>query len=68
MRKVLAPALLVLTLAAGSGAMAATAPAKPAPAAAAAHKQKVADCVKQWNGQKSHSQTRKAFLAACEKA
>jgi hypothetical protein len=28
---------------------------------------KHADCLKQWSAQKKHTQTRKAFLAACEK-
>jgi hypothetical protein len=69
MRKFLIPAALIVSLAGGSAALAATKPA-PAPAAAtkAAASPKAADCAKQWKAQKKHTQTRKAFLAACEKA
>jgi hypothetical protein len=66
MRKLLVPALVALSLGAGSAALAA-APMK-AHATKTAANPKAADCVKQWKSQKTHSQTRKAFLAACEKA
>lgn len=65
MRKLLVPAVLVVSMAAGSAAFAATTP-KPAKPAATATKS--ADCMKQWSAQKTHTQTKKAFLAACEKA
>lgn len=65
MRKLLVPAALVISMAAGSAAFAATA---PKPAKPAASSTKTADCMKQWQAQKTHTQTRKAFLAACEKA
>lgn len=68
MRKFFVPAALAaIAIAAGSAAVAATAPAA-APAAKPAVSPKHADCVKQWSAQKKHTQTRKAFLAACEKA
>lgn len=68
MRKLLIPAALIVSLAGGSAALAATKPA-PAPAAAmSAAPSKAADCAKQWKAQKKHTQTRKAFLTACEKA
>lgn len=64
MRKFFVPAALAaIAIAAGSAAVAATAPAAK-PAVSPKH----ADCVKQWSAQKKHTQTRKAFLAACEKA
>jgi hypothetical protein len=63
MRKFVVPLLLIASVTAGSAAAATKAPA-PAPAASA----KAADCVKQWKAEKKHTQTRKAFLAACEKA
>lgn len=67
MRNILLPAALVLSMAAGSVAFAAPAtPMAPTPAATA--KAKAADCAKQWTAQKKHTETRKAFLAACEKA
>jgi hypothetical protein len=70
MRKLFIPAALVLSLAAGSAAMAATAStAKPAKTTASAPAtSKSGECVKQWKAQKKHDQTRKAFLAACERA
>jgi len=64
MRSLIAPVAIVMSLAVGSVAFAATAPAKPAPAMASA---KAADCAAQWKAEKKHTQTRKAFLAACEK-
>jgi Ni/Co efflux regulator RcnB len=66
MRKLLLP-LAIVAIAAGpaSMAMAATKPAAKAHAAAAANP-KTADCEKQWKAEKKHSQTKKAFLAACE--
>jgi Ni/Co efflux regulator RcnB len=65
MRKLLL-SLAIVSIAAGpaSMAMAATKPAKPATAAAA--NPKAADCEKQWKAEKKHTQTKKAFLAACE--
>ena len=64
MHKLLISSALVLSLAGGATAFAATAP-KPAPATATS---KAAACAKQWKAEKTHSQTRKAFMAACEKA
>jgi len=58
MRKLFVPAALVISIAMGSAAFAAKAPANP----------KHADCVKQWKAEKKHTETRKVFLAACEKA
>ena len=67
MRKILISSALVLSLAGGGAAFAATKPAaKPAPAASAADT-KSADCAKQWKAEKKHSQTHKAFMAACTK-
>lgn len=66
MRKLLVPAALVVSMAAGSAAFAATTP-KPAKPAATATATRSA-CMKQWSAQKTHTQTKKAFLAACEKA
>jgi len=68
MRNILLSSAIVLSLVGGASAMAATkaAPAaKPAPAATSS---KAADCAKQWKAEKTHSQTRKAFMAACTKA
>ena len=61
MRKLFVPVALVMAIAAGGAASAAT---KPAPAVNSKH----ADCMKQWSAEKKHTQTRTAFLAACEKA
>ena len=68
MRTVLLPSAIILSLATGSAAFAATKPMAAKPAAAPADKAKVADCEKQWKAEKKHSQTRKAFMAACTKA
>lgn len=68
MRKLLIPAALIVSLAGGSAALAATKPAPAPMAAAAPASSKANDCAKQWKAQKKHTQTRKAFLAACEKA
>lgn len=62
MRNLMIPAALVLALGAGSAAFAAT----PAPAAAKPTAAKHNECVSQWKAQKKHTQTEKAFLAACE--
>jgi len=70
MRKVLLSSVLILSLAGASSALAAD-KAKPMaakPAAAAPDKAKTADCQKQWKAEKKHTQTRKAFMAACTKA
>jgi hypothetical protein len=68
MRKILISSALVLSLVGGASAMAATKPAtKPAPAATATNS-KASDCAKQWKAEKKHTQTRKAFMAACTKA
>jgi hypothetical protein len=64
MPKLFVPVALVMAIAAGGAASAATKPAPAAPAASAKH----ADCAKRWSAEKKHTQTRKAFLAACEKA
>ena len=74
MRRFAVPAAGLLALALTSAALAATTPAKPAApatpakAAAAATSPKHADCLKEWKAQKKHTQTRKAFMATCEKA
>ena len=75
MRKFAVPVAALVAAALTSAALAATTPAKPAtpatpakPVAAAVSKDKVADCTKQWKAQKKHTQTRKAFMAACQKA
>ena len=69
MRKLLISSALILSLAGGAQALAATKPApKPQPAAASATNAKAADCAKQWKAEKKHTQTRKAFMAACAKA
>ncbi len=69
MRKVLIASALVMSLAGGSAAMAGVkAAAQKTPAAAPADKAKTAGCEKQWKAEKKHSQTRKAFMAACTKA
>lgn len=64
MRKLLVSAALVASMATGATAFAATTP-KPVKAAASSTK---ASCMKQWAAQKKHTETKKAFLAACEKA
>jgi hypothetical protein len=70
MRKFAVPvAALFAAALTSAAALAATTPAAPAkPAAATVSKDKLADCTKQWKAQKKHSQTRKAFMAACQKA
>jgi hypothetical protein len=69
MRKVLLSSAIILSLASGPlrSPPPSRWPAKPA-AAAPADKAKSADCEKQWKAEKKHSQTRKAFMAACTKA
>jgi hypothetical protein len=71
MRNVLLSSVLILSLAGASSALAAD-KAKPmatkTAATAPADKAKVADCQKQWKAEKKHTQTRKAFMAACTKA
>ena len=68
MRKFLLPAALVVSLATGSAALAAQpSGGMSSTQPAAASKAKASECAKQWKAQKKHSQTRKAFLAACEK-
>ena len=66
MRKILISSAIAMSLVGGGAALAATkaAPAKPAPAASS----KAAECAKQWKAEKTHTQTRKAFMAACNKA
>ena len=66
MRNILISSALILSLAGGASAVAATkpAPAKTTPATSS----KTADCNKQWKAEKKHSQTKKAFMAACTKA
>lgn len=69
MRKILISSALVLSLVGGASAMAATKAAAPkAQPAATAATSKEADCAKQWKAEKKHTQTRKAFMAACTKA
>jgi hypothetical protein len=69
MRNLIVPALVAASLAVGGVAVAATSPAPmKAHTTKAATNPKAAACVQQWKAEKKHSQTRKAFLAACEKA
>ena len=69
MRKILISSALILSLAGGAQALAAAKPAATkAAATAAATDPKAADCAKQWKAEKKHTQTRKAFMAACTKA
>jgi uncharacterized protein YceK len=58
MRKILIASALILSVAGASSAMAAT--------KAKAHVDpKVAACTKEWKAEKKHTQTHKAFMAAC---
>lgn len=68
MRKLIIPALIACSLAAGPAAFAATAHKTSTPAATNVDKAKQSECAKQWKAQKKHTQTRKAFMEACEKA
>lgn len=68
MRKILISSALILSLAGGATAMAATKTATKTAPAATATQSKSAACVKQWKAEKKHTQTRKAFMAACTKA
>jgi hypothetical protein len=66
MRNILIASVLMASVA--GAAFAADKPApKPAPAAASAKSVKATDCAKQWKAEKKHTQTRKAFMAACTK-
>lgn len=63
MTRILASAAILVALVAGPAAFAAA--KAPAPVKTPTkHEQ----CVSQWKAQKKHTQTRKSFLAACEKA
>lgn len=66
MRKILISSAIALSLIGGGAAIAGTkAPAaKPAASATAS---KSSNCAKQWKAEKTHTQTRKAFMAACTK-
>lgn len=68
MRKILISSAILLSLASGAGAMAATKPAAKPASAATASADKSKACAAQWKAEKTHSQTRKAFMAACTKA
>jgi hypothetical protein len=68
MRNLIVPALVAASLAIGGVAVAATPAPMKAHTTKAAPNPKAADCVKQWKAEKKHTQTRKVFLAACEKA
>ena len=66
MRTILLSSAIVLSLIGGASAMAAT---KAAPAAKpAATMSKHSSCAMQWKAETSHTQSHKAFMAACEKA
>lgn len=66
MHKILIASALALSLCGGASAVAATKAApKPQPVAVSS---KDADCAKQWKAQKKHTETHKAFMAACTKA
>lgn len=73
MRKILISSALILSLAGGAQALAAPkAASKPAAASSMAAPKaeanaKATDCAKQWKAEKKHTQTRKAFMAACTK-
>ena len=67
MRKILLSSAIVLSLV-GGGAAFAGAKAPAAKSAVAASTSKASSCAKQWKAEKTHSQTRKAFMAACSKA
>jgi hypothetical protein len=64
MRQFLLPSAIILSLAAAPMAMAAAPKAAPS----ADTKAKTASCSQQWKAEKKHSQTRKAFMAACLKS
>lgn len=70
MRTILITSALMLSFA--GAAFAATAPAPkaapPAVASTPAATSKSSDCAKQWKAEKKHTETRKAFMAACGKA
>jgi hypothetical protein len=69
MRRFAVPTAALLAVALSTGALAATTTATPAATkVTAASNPKSADCLKQWKAQKKHTQTRKAFMASCEKA
>lgn len=68
MRQILIPAMLAASIAVGGVAVAATPMVHKTAATQAAPNPKAGDCLKQWKAQKKHTQTRKVFLAACEKA
>ena len=68
MHKILIASAVALSLAAGGAAVAKPAATKAASTAAAQANPKAADCAKQWKAEKKHTQTRKAFMAACTKA
>jgi hypothetical protein len=67
MHKILFASVLMASVA--GAAFAADKPApKPAAAAASSKTDKASACAKQWKAEKKHTQTRKAFMAACTKA
>lgn len=68
MPKLLMTGAVLLTLAAAPAFAATTAAPAPAKPAATAPNPKLAACQAQWRAQTHHTQTRKAFLAACLKA
>ena len=69
MRKLIAPAALVLSLAVGSAAFAAPAAkpvaAKPAASAKMDAKAKTAACEQSWKAQKTHTGKEADFVKAC---
>jgi len=68
MHKILLSTALVLSLAGGATAMAKTKTASADKTAPSATASKSAECARQWKAEKTHTQTRKVFLAACSKA
>jgi hypothetical protein len=70
MRRLVVPATLALLLAASGSVVAASQRAAAAKTAAVqlAPKAKEVECIRQWRAQKKHAQTRRTFLAACQKA
>lgn len=64
MRKIIASTAVALTVAGGAPAFAKAHHVEKTSATAS----KSADCANQWRAEKNHTQTRKAFMAACTRA
>lgn len=68
MRKLLLSSAIVLSLVGGASAMASTKAPKPMSNAPSMTASKSSECARQWKAEKTHTQSRKAYLAACNKA